>query len=78
MNGKQLNLYKVIFSILENCIIVDENPHSLKIEICSEQYSELIDNIGKTFFFKITRRRRVDFTSNYFSQFLYINDDSRT
>ena len=66
INGKQIDLYKVIFSILENCIIVDENPHSLKIEICSEQYRELIDNISKTFFFKITRGRRVDFTSNLF------------
>ena len=66
INGKQIDLYKVVFSILENCIIVDVNPHSLKIEKSSEQYRELIDNISKTFFFKITRRRRVDFTSNLF------------
>ena len=25
INGKQIDLYKVIFSILENCIIVHEN-----------------------------------------------------
>ena len=37
INGKQIDKYKVIFSILENCIIVDENAHSLKIEICSEE-----------------------------------------
>ena len=64
--GKQIDLYKVIFSILENCIIVDENAHSLKIEICSEEYRHLLDDISKTFFFKITKRRRVDFTSNLF------------
>ena len=66
INGKQIDLYKVIFSILENCIIVDENAHSLKIEICSEEYRHLLDDISKTFFFKITKRRRVDFMSNLF------------
>ena len=55
INGKQIDLYKVIFSILENCIIVDENAHSLKIEICSEEYRHLLDDISKTFFFKITK-----------------------
>ena len=66
INGKQIDLYKVIFSILENCIIVDENAHSLKIEICSEAYRHFLDDISKTFFFKITKRRTVDFTSNLF------------
>ena len=66
INGKQIDLYKVIFSILENCIIVDENAHSLKIEICSEEYRHLLDNLRKTFLFKIKKRRRVDFTSNLF------------
>ena len=66
INGKQTDLYKVIFSILENCIIVDENTHSLKIEICSEEYRHLLDDISKTFFLKITKRRRVDLTSNLF------------
>ena len=66
INGKQINLYKVIFSILENCIIVGENAHSLKIEICSEEYRHLLDDISKTFFFKITKRKRVDFMSNLF------------
>ena len=56
INGKQIDLYKVIFSILENCIIVHENTHSLKIKICSEEYKHLLDDISKTFFFKITRR----------------------
>ena len=28
INGKQINLYKAIFLILENCLIVDENKHS--------------------------------------------------
>ena len=54
INGKQIDLYKVIFSILENCIIVHENAHSLKIEICSEEYRHLLEDISKTFFFKIT------------------------
>ena len=66
INGKQIDLYKVIFSTLENCIIVNENTHSLKIEICSEEYRHLLGNISKTFFFKITKRRRVDFTSNLY------------
>lgn len=66
INGKQINLYKAIFLILENCLIVDENEHSLKIEICSEQYREVLSDISKTFFFKITTRRKVDFTSNLF------------
>ena len=56
INGKQIDLYKVIFSILENCIIVHENTHSWKIKICSEEYKHLLDDISKTFFFKITRR----------------------
>ena len=64
INGKQIDLYKVIFSILENCIIVHENAHSLKIEICSKEYRHLLEDISKIFFFKITKRRRVDFTSN--------------
>ena len=66
INVKQIDLYKVILSILENCIIVHENAHSLKIKICSEEYRYLLEDISKTFFFKITRRRRVDFTSNLF------------
>ena len=44
INGKQIDLYKVIFSILENCIIVHENAHSLKIEICSEEYRHLLED----------------------------------
>ena len=66
INGKQIDLYKGIFSILQNCIIVHENARSLKIEICSEEYRHLLEDISKTFFFKITRRKRVDFTSNLF------------
>ena len=66
INGKQIDLYKVIFSILENCIIVDENAHSLKIEVHNEEYRHLLDDISKTFFFKITKRRRVYFKSNLF------------
>ena len=66
INGKQIYLYKVIFSILENYIIVDENAHTLKIEVCSEEYKHLLDDISKTFFLKITKRRRVDFTSKFF------------
>ena len=57
---------KLIFLILENCLIVYENKHSLKIEICSEQYREVLSDISKTLFFKITRRRKVDFTLNLF------------
>ena len=66
INGKQIDLYKVTFPILENCIIVDENAHSLNIKICSEEYRHLLDDISKTFFFEIARRRKVDVTSNLF------------
>ena len=66
INGKQIDLCKTIFLILENCIVVNENSFSLTIEICSEQYRELLEDLSKAFFFKITRRRRVDFTSNLF------------
>ena len=51
INGKQIDLCKVIFSILENRIRVDENAHSLKMEICSKEYRHLLDDISKTFFF---------------------------
>ena len=50
----------------ENCIIIHENTRCLKIEICSEEHRHLLDDISKSFFLKITRRRRVDFASNLF------------
>ena len=74
INGKQIDLYKVIFSILENCIILHENAHSLKIEICSEKYRHLLEDISKTFFFKITTRRRVKFIFLTSHNFLTKND----
>ena len=65
-NGKEIELYKVIFNILENCIIINETQYSLKICICSEEYRDLLEDISKKFFFKIVKRKRVDFTSNLF------------
>ena len=76
INGKQIDLYKVIFSILENCIIVHENAHSLKIEICSEEYRHLLEDISKLSFLKLQEEEESTSRRIYFLQFLYINNDS--
>ena len=76
INGKQIDLYKVIFSILENCIIVHENAHSLKIEICSEEYRHLLEDISKLSFLKLQEEEESTSRRIYFLQFLYINNGS--
>ena len=77
INGKQIDLYKVIFSILENRIRVDENAHSLKMEICSKEYRHLLDDISKTFFFfKLQDEEKSTSRRSYFLQFLYIKNGS--
>ena len=77
INGKQIDLYKVILSLLENCIIVHENTHSLKIEICSEEYRHLLEDISKLSFLKLQEEEESTSRRIYFLQFLYINNGSR-
>ena len=58
---------KVIFNLIDACIIINENEYSIKIEIDSESHRDLLDNIAKIFFTKVIRRRRpADFRSNLF------------
>ena len=63
---KEYNIYKEIFTLLENCWIVTENSHSMTIEICSEEYRYLLEDISKKNFIKIIKRSRVNFDTNLF------------
>ena len=40
-------LYTKKFLLLENCRIATENSHSVTIEICSEEYRYLFEDISK-------------------------------
>ena len=66
INQKEHFIYKEFFTLLENCRIVTENSHSITIEICSEEYRHLLEDISKKFFFKIIKRRKVNFNTNLF------------
>lgn len=64
---KQIEIYKVIFNLIDACIIINENDYSIKIEIDSESHRDLLNDIGKLFFIKVLNRRRpADFRSNLF------------
>lgn len=64
---KEIEIYKVIFNLIDAFIIINENQYSLNIEICSENHRYLLDDIGKKFCTKVVKRRRVsDFRSNLF------------
>ena len=64
---KQIEIYKVIFNLIDACIIINENDYSIKIEIDSEGHRDLLNDIGKLFFIKVLNRRRpADFRSNLF------------
>lgn len=64
---KEIEIYKVIFNLIDACIIINENEYSLKIEICSGNHRYLLDDIAKKFFTKVVKRRRAsDFRSNLF------------
>ena len=72
INQKEYYIYKEIFTILENCKIVTEKLNSITIEICSEEYRYLLEDISKKFFFKIIRRRKVNFhTILFFTIIIY-------
>ena len=51
--------------LLENCRIVTENSYSITIEICSEEYRHLLEDISKKKFIKIIKRSRVSFDTNF-------------
>ena len=66
INKKEYYMYRQILLLLENCKIVEENSSVLKIEICSEEYRHLLDDISKTFLIKVVKRRKVVFSGNIF------------
>ena len=47
INQKEYVIYKEIFTLLENCRIATENSHSVTIEICSEEYRYLFEDISR-------------------------------
>ena len=73
INKKEFFLYKQILLLLENCKIVEENSSSFTVEICSEQYRHLLDDISKKFLIKVVNRRKVGFSGNIsFTILIYI------
>ena len=66
INKKEYYMYRQILLLLENYKIVEENSSVLKIEICSEEYRHLLDDISKKFLIKVVNRRKVDFSGNIF------------
>ena len=68
---KEIDIYKVIFHLIDACIIISENNYSLKIEICSESHRDLLEDLNKKFFIKVIHRRRADFRSNLFYTVLF-------
>ena len=66
INQREYVIYKEIFTLLENCRIVTENSHSITIEICSEEYRYLLENISKKIFIKTIKKRKVNFNTNLF------------
>ena len=66
INKKEYYMYRQILLLLENCKIVEENGSILKIEICSEQYRHLLDDISKKFLLNVVNRRKVGFRGNIF------------
>ena len=73
INKKEYYMYRQILLLLENCKIVEENGSILKVEICSEQYRHLLDDISKKFLIKVVNRRKVGFSGNiFFTILIYI------
>ena len=66
IDKKEYYMYRQILLLLKNCKIVEENSSILKIEICSEQYRHLLDDISKKFLIKVVNRRKVGFSGNIF------------
>ena len=66
IDKKEYYMYRQILLLLKNCKIAEENSSILKIEICSEQYRHLLDDISKKFLIKVVNRRKVGFSGNIF------------
>ena len=66
INKKEYYMYRQILLLLENCKILEENSSVLKLEICWEEYRQLLDDISKKFHIKIVKRRKVGFSGNIF------------
>ena len=66
INKKEHFMYRQVLLLLENCKVVEENSSILKVEICSEEYRRLLDDISKKFIIKVVKRRKVGFSGNLF------------
>ena len=66
IDKKEYYMYRQILLLLKNCKIVEENSSIIQIEICSEQYRHLLDDISKKFLIKVVNRRKVGFSGNMF------------
>ena len=66
IDKKEYYMYRQVLLLLKNCKIVEENSSILKIEICSEQYRHLLDDISKKFLIKVVNKRKVGFSGNIF------------
>ena len=66
INKKEYYMYRQILLLLENCKILEENSSVLKLEICWEEYRQLLDDISKKFHIEVVKRRKVGFSGNIF------------
>ena len=58
-------MYREIL-LLKNCKIVEENSSILKVEIFSEEYRHLLDDVSKKFIIKVIRKRKKGYSGNLF------------
>ena len=66
INKKECFMYRQILLLVENCEIVEEKSSILKVEICSEEYRHLLDDISKKIIIKVVKSRKVRFSGNLF------------
>ena len=71
---KDIEIYKVIFRLIDSCLLFEEKNKSCKIEIDSHQNHELLEDISKKFFIKVLKRRRVGSQVNIFFTVLIFHD----
>ena len=63
---KDIDIYRTIFQIINNCLIVDENTNYITIFIDSEQHRDLLNEISKKKFLTLVERKRTKFNSSLF------------
>lgn len=51
-------MYSEIFNLIDNCQIIEKNSKNIIIEIDSEEYGDLLDDINKHLFIKKINQRR--------------------